>query len=322
MIKSNCSIEKALEELYQDWIQELQLQRLYSVHTVLCYGKDVQNFLEFVHRHLDSIPSIELLNSLTTADFRSWLSHRISLGISARSNGRALSSLRSFFRFLQQRHVIDNDSIDSIHRPKLPHTLPKSVSEIDVLKFLEIPYFFSSDPQWITNRDRALYTLLYCTGMRISEALNLQTKDISEELLIRGKGKKERIVILLPIALNRIKTYVDSCPHDLRNGYLFVGLKGKKLHTQTIDARLRKLRTQYLSYTTEHGQPFCLPDNMSSHSFRHSFATHLVQDGVDLRSVQELLGHESLASTQVYVDVDDQKMLQVFHTCSPLEKKS
>ena len=145
MIKSNCSIEKALEELYQDWIQELQLQRLYSVHTVLCYGKDVQNFLEFVHRHLDSIPSIELLNSLTTADFRSWLSHRISLGISARSNGRALSSLRSFFRFLQQRHVIDNDSIDSIHRPKLPHTLPKSVSEIDVLKFLEIPYFFSSD---------------------------------------------------------------------------------------------------------------------------------------------------------------------------------
>ena len=183
------------------------------------------------------------------------------------------------------------------------------MNENQIAEFLNLEYFFENDEKWITDRDRALYTLLYCTGLRINEALNIKTKDIASEIKISGKGKKDRIIILLPIALNMIKTYISSCPYDLSDNFLFIGVRGKKLHASYVDNRLEILRYKYN-----------LPDHATAHAFRHSFATHRVKNGADLRSVQDLLGHESLASTQIYTDVDNLSLLRIFEKSHPLEK--
>jgi integrase/recombinase XerC len=229
--------------------------------------------------------------------------------MSARSNVRALSSLKSFFNYLAKRDLVNLDAIEAVRRPKLAALLPKPIEKDAILNFLNAEKFFENDAPWVTNRDRALYTLLYCTGVRINEALSIRTRDVAPEIKIRGKGKKDRVVILLPIALERIATYINSCPYDIANEYLFIGIKGKKLHASYVDNRLEKLRLTYN-----------LPDYASAHSFRHSFATHMVQNGADLRSVQELLGHESLSSTQIYTDVDDYSLLRIYEKSHPLER--
>jgi integrase/recombinase XerC len=246
---------------------------------------------------------------LKTADFRSWLSRRISKGLTARSNVRALSALKSFFRYLAKRNLIDLKSIGSVRRPKLSALLPKPIKEDKILHFLDLDTFFENDPEWVSARDRALFSLLYCCGLRINEALNIKTKDIDVEIRILGKGKKDRIVFVLPLVLERINEYIFGCPHDLSESFLFVGVKGKRLHASLVDNRLQKLRIMHN-----------LPDHASAHAFRHSFATHLLQHGADLRSVQELLGHESLSSTQIYTDVDDYNLLNVYAKTHPLEK--
>jgi integrase/recombinase XerC len=205
--------------------------------------------------------------------------------------------------------LVDLKSIDSVKRPKLSALLPKPIKEDKILEFLNLDFFFENDPQWITDRDRALFSLLYCCGLRINEALNIKTKDVADEIKISGKGKKDRMILVLPLVSDRIKIYISGCPHDLSEGFLFVGLKGKRLHASLADNRLQKLRLMH-----------DLPDHASAHAFRHSFATHLIQHGADLRSVQELLGHESLSSTQIYTDVDDCNLLKIYAKTHPLEK--
>lgn len=299
-----------LNDLVHDWINELRLQRLYSEHTIASYSHDFENFKNFLASHFGRDVNLATLQNLKISDFRAWFSHRIQDGMQARSNVRALSALKSLFNFLARRNLINLDVIEAVKRPKLPHLLPKPIEENVILNFLNAPYFFEKDEDWITDRDRALYTLLYCTGLRISEALNLQLKDIDSEIKINGKGKKDRIVLLLPIAKERIKIYVDACPYDLHEGALFRGLRGKKLNASFVDIRLQKLRTIY-----------GLPDHTSAHAFRHSFATHLVHEGADLRSVQELLGHESLSSTQIYTNIDDYDLLRIYNKTNPLQEK-
>ncbi|MDR3151801.1 MAG: tyrosine recombinase XerC [Holosporaceae bacterium] len=299
-----------LNNLRAEWLMELTVQHRYSGHTVAAYDGDMANFLSFLNDHFGELASLEILRQMKISDFRSWLSHRIGNGMSPRSNVRALSAVKSFFNYLARANLIDQRIISSVKRPKLPDLLPKPIDEKVVLNFLESESFFDGDAEWVTKRDRALYTLLYCTGMRIGEALSLKTRDVAAETKIVGKGKKDRIIILLPIALQRIEEYIASCPHDLIHGYLFLGVRGKKLHATYVDNRLQKLRLIH-----------DLPDHASAHAFRHSFATHLVQRGADLRSVQELLGHESLSSTQIYTDVDDYNLLKIYEKSHPLEIK-
>ena len=205
---------------------------------------------------------------------------------------------------------MDTKIIDSVRRSKLSKLLPKPIPEDNIVTFLNQEFYFDNDSQWITNRDRALYTLLYSTGLRISEALNIKTKDIGPEIKIRGKGKKDRIVMLFPITLQRIKTYINTCPYNLDDNFLFLGVRGKKLNASAVDIRLKKL--QLINE---------LPEHSSAHAFRHSFATHLIQKGADLRSVQELLGHESLESTQIYTDIDDYSLLRIYEKTHPIENK-
>lgn len=303
-------ITEALKKLVQDWLEQLEVQLRYSEHTVICYRRDLYNFLNFLNEHEGVVINLEILKNLKLSDFRAWLSHRIGRDLSARSNARALSSVRSFFYYLAKLNLLDTKVIDSVHRSKLSKLLPKPIPEDNIMEFLNQEFYFETDPQWITNRDRALYTLLYSTGLRISEALNIQTKDVESEMRIRGKGKKDRVVLLFPVTLERIKTYVNTCPYDLKEGFLFLGVKGKKLRASTVDIRLKKL--QMLSD---------LPEHSSAHAFRHSFATHLVQKGADLRSIQELLGHESLESTQIYTDIDDYNLLKIYEKTHPLENE-
>lgn len=285
------------------------MQRKYSDCTTKAYITDLQNFISFIEEHVGEKISLETLSKLKVADFRAWLSHRITIGLQARSNARALSAVKSFFKYLAKYKLVALENIEAVRRPKLAKLLPKPIQKNVIMNFLDTEYFFEHDPTWVTNRDRALFTLLYCTGLRISEATNILTKDVDRDMKIRGKGKKDRIIILLPLVLERISQYIISCPYDLTNGFLFVGVKGKKLHASYVDNRLEKLRLQYN-----------LPDHAGAHAFRHSFATHLIQNGADLRSVQELLGHESLSSTQIYTDVDDYNLLKVYEQSHPLEK--
>ena len=298
-----------LDSFVIEWLRELIEQRGYSEKTFDAYKRDTTDFLTFIRKHNDgSAVTLDMLHSLKVQDFRAWLSARICDDKSARYNVRALSSVKSFFNFLARKKLLDLRTINSVRRPKLASLLPKPINETVVLNFLNSEFFFEEDPLWVTNRERALFTLLYCTGIRISEALNIKTKDVDAEMRITGKGKKDRVIILLPIALTCIKTYVDSCPYDLSDGYLFVGVRGKKLHASYIGNRFEKLRLLH-----------DLPDHASAHALRHSFATHLLRNGADLRSVQELLGHESLASTQIYTDVDDYSLLKIYEKTHPLE---
>ncbi|MDR0581064.1 MAG: tyrosine-type recombinase/integrase [Holosporaceae bacterium] len=298
-----------MENFVNNWLQELTIQRRYSLHTTNSYERDVSDFQRFLLLHKGEDFSLEILNSLKIADFRSWFSHRIGRGLAARSNARALSAVKSFFCYLARRSLVDLKVIETVRRPKLSQLLPRPLEEEVISRFLRLDFFFDRDVDWITCRDRALFTLLYCSGLRINEALDIKTKDINSEMKICGKGKKDRVIILLPVVLERIRFYVVSCPHDLENGFLFVGLRGKRLHASIVDNRLQKLRLLHN-----------LPDHASAHAFRHSFATHLMQNGADLRSVQELLGHESLSSTQIYTDVDDYSLLQTYKRSHPLEK--
>ena len=299
-----------LSDYVTGWIDELSVQRRYSACTLKAYSTDLHEFLSFIEEHFGRQNSVDNLKELQVADFRAWLSHRISTGLSARSNARALSSVKSFFNYLAKYNLVDLEVINSVRRPKLSKLLPKPIQQNVIFELLNAECFFENDPQWITERDKAIYSLLYCTGLRISEALNIKTKDVNSEMQIRGKGKKDRVVIVLPNIIQQIEKYISVCPYDLSDGFLFVGLKGKKLHASAVDNRLEKLRLQYK-----------LPTHSGAHAFRHSFATHLIQNGADLRSVQDLLGHESLSSTQIYTDVDDYNLLKIYEHSHPLEKK-
>lgn len=303
-------VDSRLESLLSGWIAYLSVQKKYSSNTIICYRRDITDFVHFISRHKGQRVSLNILNILKICDFRSWLASRSVSGLIARSNTRALSSVRSLFNYLAERRLANTDSINLLQRPKIPKLLPKPIEENVILDFLNAPYFFERDPQWITNRDRALYYLLYCTGLRINEALNIKTCEVAQTIKVCGKGKKERMVLLLPVVIEKIETYIRTCPHTVSNGFLFVGLKGRKLLAPYVDNRLEKLRIAYN-----------LPDHASAHAFRHSFATHLIQNGADLRSVQDLLGHESLSSTQIYTDVNDYGILKVYESTHPMAKK-
>lgn len=303
-------VTESLQKLVRDWLEQLEVQLRYSEHTIVCYRRDLCDFLNFLSKHECSVISLEILKNLKVADFRAWLSHRVNCDLSARSNARALSSVKSFFYYLAKLNLLNTKIIDSVRRSKLSKLLPKPIPENNIIEFLNQEFYFENDPQWITNRDRALYTLLYSTGLRINEALNIKTKDIESEMKIRGKGKKDRVVLLFPITLKRIEIYIDTCPYDLRDGFLFLSVRGKKLSASAVDDRLKKL--QILNE---------LPEHSSAHAFRHSFATHLIQKGADLRSVQELLGHESLETTQIYTDIDNYNLLKIYEKTHPLENE-
>jgi len=298
-----------LKGAISEWRRWMEMERNCSAHTLDGYGRDLSSFCAYLGEHLGHPPNIRDLASLRTADFRSYLARRTGAGISRSSTARALASLRNFFRFLERRGLAANAAIRAVKTPKLPAPIPKPLSKAEALEALEAVFDIHEKP-WLAARDRALFTLIYGCGLRISEALSLNRGDAPETsgaLIITGKGNKQRMVPVLPVIAERIETYLRQCPHILKpKDPLFVGARGGRLNPGVVQRQMRRVRAL-----------LNLPDTATPHALRHSFATHLLAGGGDLRTIQELLGHESLSTTQRYTEVDAARLTKVYRDAHP-----
>ena len=282
---------KAVRE-WQSWLRN---ERRYSPHTLDAYFRDLSDFFCYLAETKEHEVNLQDLFAFEVRDFRAYISYRAARHLGKTTLARNLSGLKNFYRWLDINGLGKNAAISVISSPRLPKSLPKALDVNDAFDVLSVCIKFSKE-LWVGERDTAVMTLLYACGLRISEALNLNIGDIDENstfLWIKGKGNKERIVPLLPIVWQRIREYLNQCPYKLTHGEpLFVGTRGERLSPRIIQRQLEKVR-RYLG----------LPDTLTPHALRHSFATHLLAAGTDLRSIQELLGHNSLATTQRYTDV-------------------
>jgi len=308
----------ALEAARTAWRDWLKSERRLAGHTLIAYEHDVAGFLAFMTTYLGAPPTLAALAKLKPAEFRAWLAERARLGLARTSTARAFSSVRSFFGFLDKRGLAHNASIGAIQTPKLPRSVPKALSERDMAELLDTQPL-QERAAWIDLRDTAILLLLYGAGLRISEALGF-TRGRVEGLLaagqdtvsITGKGNKTRLVPLLPQALEGLAAYRDACPFMAAlgpNDAFFLGARGGPLDPAIVQKRVRELRHQ-----------LGLTDSVTPHALRHSFATHLLGAGGDLRTIQELLGHASLSTTQRYTDVDATRLAAVYRAAHPRAK--
>ncbi|MBR2274298.1 MAG: tyrosine recombinase XerC [Alphaproteobacteria bacterium] len=299
------SINKELSSIIDQWVDWLRTQRNYSTHTIMSYLSDLNIFLSYFSK--DELCLVDL-EKMDIRDFRNFFSQRAQQHIGKSTIAREEAAVRNFFKWLDDNGILQNTAIFQMSVPKLPKNLPRS---LDVHTTFDVIAQAQKDCKelWIGVRDMAIFTLLYGCGLRISEALNLNVEDINTTnfLKIHGKGNKDRYVPLLPIVLERIEQYKQCCPYNLSIGTpLFVGARGDRVTPRVIQRKLQKIRAI-----------LDLPDNVTPHTLRHSFATHLLAEGSDLRSIQELLGHASLSSTQRYTDVDLEKISQEYQKAFP-----
>lgn len=298
----------SLDRAFDGWIDWLVHERKASPHTIEAYERDVRDFLAFLTGHLGGEPTLADLEALRAADFRAYLAHRRQEGLSATSLRRVLSSVRSFFRRLEREEAFHNPQLKSLRTPKAPARLPRPLAIPDTRKLLAEPPETGED-LWLHYRDIAVLTLLYGCGLRISEALglNLADRPRGDFLTLIGKGNKERMVPVLPAVREAVDLYLQHCPFRLTdNDPLFVGRQGKRLNARAIQLKMQMLRRR-----------LGLPETATPHALRHSFASHLLSSGSDLRAIQELLGHASLSSTQRYTDLDMKKLLAVYDQAHP-----
>lgn len=299
----------AIADAWRDWLVH---ERRQADLTVKAYRTDLFAFLGFCAEHLGDTPTLDQLTNLATIDFRAWLASRHRDGHARTSIARALASLRSFYRYLDRQHGRHNPAIKALRTPRLDQRLPRPLSS-DQAKDLVDNVPAASREDWIGKRDTALLLLLYGAGLRIGEALALNRGAIGRQpanvrqLTITGKGGKQRLVPILPIIGKALDDYLRSCPHALGDSApLFIGLRGKRLQPALLRRHVQALR-----------QMLGLPETATPHALRHSFATHLLSDGADLRTIQELLGHASLSTTQSYTGVDSARLMRLYQNAHP-----
>ena len=292
------------------WRAWLESERRASPHTLAAYARDLNGFLGFLGVHLGGEVGLSHLAGLRAADFRAWLARRVTRGLQASSTARALSVVRGFFRFLERRNVLHNPAIHSLRTPKLPHHVPKALDVRDAVDLVAATGdSYGLGPPWVEKRDLALFTLIYGCGLRIGEALGLDRRHMphSDQITIDGKGGKQRVVPVLPVVKTALEDYLAVCPFAYGpDDPLFVGVRGKRLQAAMAQKRLRELRPL-----------LGLPETATPHALRHSFATHLLAGGGDLRAIQELLGHASLSTTQRYTDVDAEHLRGIYRAAHP-----
>ena len=301
---------------FDDWraryVGHLSAERRFSPHTIRNYGATLERFGAFLTGHLGQAATLTALGKLETRDFRAFLAERRDEGLSAASLKLELSALKSFFRFLQKRADLVNDDIASMRGPKAKPRLPRPVSEEEARAIIETSETGGGGAErqpWERARDTALFTLLYGVGLRISEALSLKRSDapLPEQLRIVGKGNKTRLAPIIAPAREAVDAYLALCPHGSeRDDPLFFSARGKPLSPRAAQRRLQEMRGV-----------LGLPDSATPHALRHAFATHLLAAGGDLRAIQELLGHASLAATQRYTQVDAKALLSVYDKAHP-----
>lgn len=301
-------VSEDLAILIGDWRSWIADERRLSPHTLTAYETDLFQFFRFLTDHLGEAPTADSLAALQPVIFRSWLASRAQAGLSRTSTARALSVIRGFFRWCERNGHVANQAIHAVRSPKVPHSVPKPLSAPDAAAVVDQIGELAEEP-WVGLRDIALFTLLYGCGLRISEALGLTCADApeGEVLTVLGKGSKERMVPVLPAVRQAIDAYIAACPHRLApDAPLFRGVRGGPLNPAVAQRQMRVVRG-WLG----------LSDSATPHALRHSFATHLLAGGGDLRSIQELLGHASLSTTQRYTEVEDSHLLAEYRAAHP-----
>jgi len=300
-------INDNLREHINDWLQHLSGEKLLSRNTYNAYSIDLNYFINFIREHKGSIITIKLLEELNIQDFRSWLSSlkNKNKSFSPHSQARAKAALRSFFKFLNTNQIIKNTSIFNLQHAKIRKQLPKPIPIEDIINIINIA---GEKKHWSGLRDKTLFILIYATGLRISEALQLNRKDVLNKNNIRiiGKGGKVRDVPLIDSASKYINKLLNIHKSLSHNSPLFISNKGKRLGPRQVQKTMEEIREQ-----------LSLSKSVTPHALRHSFATHLLDKGVDLRTLQELLGHSSLSTTQGYTAVSVEKLNQAHKLAHP-----
>ena len=304
------SADHQTHRIKKKWIDYLTHEKKLSLRTIDSYQKDLNHFLTFLNHYIGAQITREILTTITLKDLRAWLTHRHNQTISFSSSARALSVLRSFYTYLQINYHIHVQAPFVIQSPKKSKPLPRALSIEETTEAIETITLFAHQT-WLGIRDKALLLLLYGCGLRISEALTLKTNDIqnTEVLKVTGKGNKQREIPLLPEVKQVIEHYLKLCPYK-KTEYLFLGARGKPLHPSSFRKQLVTLR-----------KTIGLPETTTPHAFRHSFATHLLSKSNDLRTIQELLGHSNLSTTERYTKVNDQDLLQSYRKTHPRNQK-
>ena len=313
------------ENLFHEWLSDLQNIQRKSPNTIRAYRYDIEHFFNFYQEHTQSQATIPHLAKAQIRDFRAWVARRdFNEKADARTRSRGISALRHFYRWLDKRGALHNPHIHLLNLPKTKKTLPRPLTENTAETLIEkagdVLSEKSSPPDsWILKRDYALLTLLYCSGLRLGEALALNVKDWKnrsphDELRILGKGNKERIVPLLKITQESVDHFVGACPYfhsssDDQKQALFLGKRGKRLNPGVAQRMVRHLRAE-----------MGLSSSVTPHAMRHSFATHLLKKGANIREIQELLGHASISTTQKYTDVSIEDLHQAIADFHPRGK--
>ncbi|HXP97750.1 MAG TPA: tyrosine recombinase XerC [Telmatospirillum sp.] len=300
--------DASLQATVVAWRAWLTSERRASAHTLDGYGRDLASFLGFLSEHLGGTPRLADLAALKPADFRSFLAHRSAEGLGRTSMARAMSSLRSFFRYLDRNQLVHNPALKAVRAPRPPRGLPKPLATDEALETISSAADLQNEP-WMAARDTALLTLLYGCGLRLGEALGLNRGNApkGDVMMITGKGQKQRLVPLLPAVVEAVDLYLAQCPYaGSPSAPLFVGARGKRLNPGVVQRQMRRLRAL-----------LGLAETATPHALRHSFATHLLSGGGDLRTIQELLGHASLSTTQRYTEVDAGKLVSVYRDAHP-----
>jgi len=302
-----------MQEIVADFIDYLLNTKNYSKHTAIAYEMDIHDFLSFYTRWANTELQKNDLGKVDTFCFRAWLADRARRKLEHKSTARALSSLRGFYKFIAKKYDIQNEAITLISSPKVPRKLSKAIETTDVADMKSAIKALDENHPWIAARDWALVTLLFGCGLRISEALSLKLGDVKnhpDTLRIIGKGNKERIVPVLPAVHNAIAKYIEICPYTSdQTKPLFRSVRGLPMSARMAEKTVEKLRA-YLQ----------LPDYVTPHALRHTFATVLLSGGADLRSLQELLGHSSLSTTQLYTKVNMTEINNIYANAHPFAK--
>jgi integrase/recombinase XerC len=301
-----------LADAVSAWHRWLAHEKRQAPATVKAYLTDLSGFLEFCAEHQGEPPTLARLERLAPADFRAWLASRHRRRLARTSTARALAALRSFYRFLDRRQGLHNPAVKALRTPRLVRRLPRPLAADQALDLIETVPALGA-PDWVARRDLAILLLLYGAGLRIGEALALEPGTLGRApaalrtLRVIGKGGKQRLVPILPAIAEALADYLDACPHPLPDGVpVFVGLRGKPLQPAIVRRRMQELR-----------RLLGLPESATPHALRHSFATHLLAGGADLRVIQELLGHASLSTTQGYTGIDAERLMRLYHTAHP-----
>ncbi len=290
------------------WLAQMRALDGAAENTLLAYQADVLGFLTFITRHHGAATGLGPLTRLTVSDMRAWMAFERGRGVAARSLARSLSAVKTFMAWLAEREGFDPTAVLSTRSPKFQKKLPRPLSEDAAVAMLETVEL-QSMTGWIAIRDVAVVTLLYGCGLRISEALGLTGAafPMDEVLRIKGKGGKERIVPVIGAARDAVARYVRACPYPVEpEAPLFRGARGGALQPRLVQKAMQKARMQ-----------LGLPATATPHAMRHSFATHLLSAGGDLRAIQELLGHASLSTTQAYTAVDTARLMEVYEKAHP-----